>query len=664
MRVIGLTGGSGTGKGTVAKIMREFGAGWVDADAVYREQCCKNRGMLSALAREFGDVITDCGSLDRQKLAGIVFNSPEKLLKLNELTYPFIMEEVGKELRRMFSAPVVLLDAPTLFETGADKVCDDTIGVLALPELRVERVMSRDGISRDAAVARISAQPPDSFYIARCGHILTNNLGLAQLKSDCEALYKILTEGKVQIVKPEELFYEKKSGFESISEDEKKEVSAYAEGYKSFLDEAKTERDAVNELVRMAEAKGFKAWTRDCQLKAGDRIYHVNRGKGVMLAVIGEKGLGEGIRLTAAHLDAPRIDIRTVPLYEDGGIAYLKTHYYGGIKKYQWPTIPLELRGVVCVCENGETKKVEVRIGDKPEDPKFVITDLLIHLASEQMGKKATEIIKGESMNILVGSEPSVNADKECKEKVKLAVMEYLNREYGMKEADFLSAELCCVPAFKACDIGFDRSLVGAYGHDDRVCSYPAATAILNMERTPAHTCVCLLVDKEEIGSIGVTGMQSRAFDTFMGDICRAQSVIPEECYENSVCLSADVCNAFDPNFPDVSEKRNDARINCGFALIKYTGSRGKSGTNDASAELMARVRCIFDNANVVWQTGQLGKVDQGGGGTVAMFLANRNIETVDAGVPVLSMHAPFECIAKLDLYMAYKGFGAFYQDK
>ncbi len=465
-------------------------------------------------------------------------------------------------------------------------------------------------------------------------------------------------------MKPEELFYEKKTGFESITDEDKKAIHAYAEGYKAFLDEGKTERDAVKELIRMAEEKGFHAWTRDSTLKAGDKIYHVNRSKAVMLAVVGEKSLSEGVRLTAAHLDAPRIDIRTVPLYEDNGMAFFKTHYYGGIKKYQWPTIPLELRGVVCVCRGGEPKKVEVRIGDKPGDPKFVISDLLIHLASEQMGKKATEIIKGESMNIFVGSEPSASDAGDCKEKIKLAVMEYLNSEYGMTETDFLSAELCCVPAFKACDIGFDRSMVGAYGHDDRVCSYPAATALLSLEHTPPHTCICLLVDKEEIGSLGVTGMQSKAFDTFMDDICRAEGVIPGECYENSVCLSADVCNAFDPNFPDVSEKRNDARLNCGFALIKYTGSRGKSGTNDASAELMAKVRCIFDKAGVVWQTGQLGKVDQGGGGTVAMYLANRNIETVDAGVPVLSMHAPFECISKLDLYMAYKGFGAFYQDK
>lgn len=460
----------------------------------------------------------------------------------------------------------------------------------------------------------------------------------------------------------EELFYDKKPGFERLSPEDKAQIGPYAQGYKAFLDIAKTERDAVQELVRQAETLGFHAYDRTMPVQAGDKIYKINRAKGIILSVIGQKSLAAGVRLTAAHLDAPRIDIRTVPLYEDSGMAYFKTHYYGGIKKYQWMAIPLELRGVVCVCDKGEIRKVDVRIGDKPEDPKFVITDLLPHLASEQMAKKATEIVKGEGMNLLVGLEPSENADEKCSEKVKLAVMEYLNRKFGMTETDFLSAELCAVPAWNACDIGFDRALIGAYGHDDRVCSYPAATALFALKEAPEHTAMALLVDKEEIGSDGVTGMQSQFFDTLIADLCRAQSVIPEICMENSMCLSADVCNAYDPNFPEVSEKRNDAHAGCGLAIVKYTGSRGKSGTSDAAAELMARIRTILDKAGVIWQTGQLGKVDQGGGGTVAMFLANRNIDTVDAGVPVLSMHAPFETIAKIDLYMAHKGFGAFYR--
>ncbi len=456
----------------------------------------------------------------------------------------------------------------------------------------------------------------------------------------------------------EQLFYDKKPGWDRV---DMQAAQAYGEGYKAFLNAGKTERDAVRAMVKGAEAAGFTPYTRGRKLSAGDKIYQINRGKGLILAVIGKKSLEEGVHLTAAHLDAPRVDIRTIPLYEQDGMAFFKTHYYGGIKKYQWVAIPLELRGVVCVVKDGEIRNVEISIGNKPEDPKFVITDLLPHLAADQMKKPAASAISAEGMNILLGSEPS-RSEEDCKDKIKLAVMEYLHREYGMTEADFLSAELTCVPAFDACDIGFDRSMIGAYGHDDRVCSYPAATALLDLAEAPENTCVCLLVDKEEIGSEGVTGMQSHHFDTFMADLCRGEGVLTEACLEKSVCLSADVCNAYDPNYAEVSEVRNDARVNCGLGIIKYTGSRGKGGTSDASAELMARVRLIFDQAGVVWQTGQLGRVDQGGGGTVAMYLANRNIDTVDAGVPVLSMHAPFEVISKLDLYSAYLGFGAFYR--
>lgn len=457
----------------------------------------------------------------------------------------------------------------------------------------------------------------------------------------------------------EQLFYNRKPAFDRLDAEK---VQQYAEGYKLFLDRGKTERDAVSTILSVAHEAGFQPYERGMELKPGDRIYRVNREKAVALAVIGEEGLDSGVALTAAHLDAPRIDIRTVPLYEQEGMAFFKTHYYGGLKKYQWTAIPLELRGVVCVVRDGKTLRFRVDIGADPSDPKFVITDLLPHLASKQMQEKMIDGIKAENMNVLIGSKPSDTADDKCGDKIKLAVLEYLHKKYGMTEIDFLSAELSCVPAFNACDIGFDRSMVGAYGHDDRVCSYPAATALMALEGTPRRTAVCLLVDKEEIGSEGVTGMQSRFFDTFMADLCRAQGVYPEVCYENSTCLSADVCNAFDPNYAEVSEPRNDGRLNCGFALMKYSGARGKSGTSDATAELMAQVRLILENAGVPWQTAQLGRVDQGGGGTVAMYLANRNIDTVDAGVPVLSMHAPFEVISKLDLYSAFLGMKAFYE--
>ena len=456
----------------------------------------------------------------------------------------------------------------------------------------------------------------------------------------------------------EKLLSSRKNGFDRVDAAELEQMEAYCKEYMAFLDAGKTERLCAAETVRLAEQAGYKPLVRGQALKAGDKVYVCNRGKSVLLAHVGSKPMSEGAQIAAAHIDSPRLDLKPNPLYEDNELAYFKTHYYGGIRKYQWVTIPMELHGVVALTD-GTT--VTVNIGGDEGDPKLVITDLLPHLGQEQSKKPLAEGIVGEQLNLLLGSKPI--GDDEGSDRVKLAVMQLLNEKYGITEDDFTSAELEAVPAVKATEIGLDRSMIGSYGHDDRVCGYAALKALLDLDKTPAKTAVCVLADKEEIGSDGVTGMQSRAFETFMGDLCRAQDVLLDECFENSVCLSADVCNAFDPNYPEVSEKRNDARANCGFALVKYTGARGKSGTSDATAELMARIRCIFDKAGIIWQTGQLGRVDQGGGGTVAMYLANRKIDTVDAGVPVLSMHAPFECIAKLDLYMAYKGFGAFYKD-
>ena len=344
------------------------------------------------------------------------------------------------------------------------------------------------------------------------------------------------------------------------------------------------------------------------------------------------------------------------PIYEADDLAFLKTHYYGGLRKYQWVTIPLELHGVVAL-KNGQV--IQASIGNGEGDPLFTIDDLLPHLGVEQSRKPLGEAIPGESLNILVGSRPL--ADDEGKDRVKLTVLELLNRKYGIVEEDFLSAELCAVPAFRACDIGFDRSMIGAYGHDDRVCAYACLAAILQLS-APERTAVCVLANKEEIGSEGVTGMKSAAFDTFMEDLCAGQNVPVRACYEKSFCLSADVTAAYDPNFADVYEKRNSAFVNYGIGLCKYTGARGKSGAPDASAETVARVRRTLDDAQVVWQMAELGKVDAGGGGTVAMFMAERNIDTLDAGVPVLSMHAPFETVGKLDCYMTFKGMKAVYE--
>ena len=451
----------------------------------------------------------------------------------------------------------------------------------------------------------------------------------------------------------------KKNGYDYVDEGYETAMNAYCEGYKAFLDAGKTERLCALEAIRMAEGAGYRPYVRGMEVKSGDKLYVSNRGKGVMLAHIGEKSLAEGAQIAAAHIDSPRLDLKPNPLYEEAEMAFFKTHYYGGIRKYQWVAMPMELHGVVAM-KDGST--VTVNIGGEMGDPKLVITDLLPHLGAEQSKKPLASAIPGETLNLLLGSRPI--GDEEDSGRVKLAVMKLLYEKYGITEDDFNSAELEAVPAQNACDIGLDRSMIGAYGHDDRVCAYASLKALLDLPKTPAKTAVCILADKEEIGSDGVTGMQSAAFDTFMEDLCDAQGVALRVCYEKSFCLSADVTAAYDPDFAEVYEKRNSAFVNYGIGLCKYTGARGKSGASDADAETVAYIRSLFDEANVIWQIAELGKVDAGGGGTVAMYMANRNITTLDAGVPVLSMHAPFETVSKLDCYETYKGVKAVYQAK
>ena len=452
----------------------------------------------------------------------------------------------------------------------------------------------------------------------------------------------------------EELAYDKKNYFETASEEDRTAMFDYAEGYKAFLDAAKTEREACAEAVRLAKKAGFTEFKFGDKLSAGDKKYFINRGKSVVVFRVGTENIEEdGMRIIASHIDAPRIDIKQNPLYEEAGMCFLKTHYYGGIKKYQWTTIPLALHGVV-VLKDG--KKVEIKVGEDADDPVFYIDDLLPHLGAEQMSKNGTKIIDGEQLNIVVGGMPY--ADKDVSDKVKLTVLEYLNKEYGMKEEDFLSAELSAVPAYPARDVGFDRALIGAYGHDDRVCAYPALTAVLNNDSR--HTVLAMLVDKEEIGSEGNTGMQSRIYSDLMEEICEALGASFRKVRYASKCLSSDVTAAYDPNFAGVFEKMNSALVSCGTCMSKFTGSRGKSGSNDANAEFVGEVRAMFDGDGVVWQTAELGKVDAGGGGTVAKYLANLNIDTVDLGVPVISMHSPWELISKADLYSNYRAFIAF----
>ena len=453
------------------------------------------------------------------------------------------------------------------------------------------------------------------------------------------------------------LFYDQKNGYDLLNMEERIELEHYAKAYMMFLNECRTERESVRNAIRMARECGFTEYIPGMTVKAGDKVYMNNRGKTLMLAVIGKKPLSEGCVIAGAHIDSPRLDLKQLPIYEQEELCYFKTHYYGGIKKYQWVTIPLELHGSVAL-KSGEV--VDIVIGREPDEPKFVITDLLPHLSQDQMKKTMAEGITGEGLNILIGSTPY---DDDGKDRVKLAVISILNDMYGITEEDFLSAELTAVPAFDVCEVGLDRSLIGGYGHDDRVCAFAELRAILDLQ-DPERTCVCILTDKEEIGSEGVSGMQSAAFDCFMEDLCEGQHVPLRRCFEKSFCLSSDVANAYDPLYPEVSEKRNGSKVNYGLAICKYTGIRGKANSSDASAEIIGYLRHLFEREHVIWQMGELGKVDQGGGGTIARFMARRNIDTIDAGVPVLSMHAPFEVVGKLDCYMTYKGILAAYRDK
>ena len=448
-----------------------------------------------------------------------------------------------------------------------------------------------------------------------------------------------------------ELCSDRKNGRALVGDDIINKSNSYCEGYKSFLDKAKTEREAVITAIKLAEENGFCEFDRTKKYNAGDKVYINNRGKALILAVIGSESVENGVNISAAHIDSPRLDLKPNPLYEEIELALFKTHYYGGIKKYQWTAIPLSLHGVFAL-KDGSVK--EVSIGEEADEPKFVINDLLPHLAQEQSKRTLNEGIKGEELNVLIGSHPF--KDDKGSELVKLNILKLLNEKYGIVEDDFLSAELEIVPAYKACDIGLDRSMVGAYGQDDRVCAYPALTAVMDV-KNPKKTAMAILADKEEVGSMGNTGLESDFLRYAIGDLAKMQGGDGTVAIRNSKCLSADVNAGLDPTFQDVMERRNASRLNYGVVVTKYTGARGKSGTSDASAEYMAYIRKLLDENDIIWQSGELGKVDFGGGGTVAQFIANMGIDVVDLGVPVLSMHAPFETISKFDLYEAYRAF-------
>ncbi len=452
------------------------------------------------------------------------------------------------------------------------------------------------------------------------------------------------------------LKYELKNSWETSDAETKKQMYDFSEDYKNFLNTGTTERLCVKEVERLAKEQGFCPLEEKKTLKAGDKVYVINRGKNICLVKVGKKPIKEGMALIASHIDCPRLDLKPVPLFEDTGIAYFKTHYYGGIKKYQWTALPLGMHGIIF------TKTGSVEISVDGEDICFCISDLLPHLAVSQMTKPMKDAIDGESLNVIVGTIPG----NEKEEKVKNALLALLNEKYGIIEEDFISAELEIYPALPARDVGFDRSLVGSYGHDDRVCAYTSLRAIFDSSEVE-KTAVCFLADKEEIGSMGNTGMKSSFFENIVAEMISLQEssyndLMLRRALSLSVCLSADVCAAFDPTFASVYEKRNTSYIGSGISLMKYTGSRGKSGSSDASAELIYKIRNIFDENDVVWQICELGKVDEGGGGTVAQYIANLNVDVVDCGVPIISMHAPFELASKADIYMTYKGYKAFFE--
>ncbi len=453
------------------------------------------------------------------------------------------------------------------------------------------------------------------------------------------------------------LFSQKKHASLLIKDGEIKKADKFCEDYKKFLNQAKTEREAVEFAVKQLEENGFVKFSKNMKLSAGSKVYYNNRGKAIIASIIGTDPIEEGTRICAAHIDSPRLDLKQCPVYEADEIALFKTHYYGGIKKYQWTTIPLSLHGVI-VKQDGTS--VKINIGEDENDPVFCVTDLLPHLATEQMKRPATQIVTGEELNIVIGSRP-FKSDSES-ELVKLNILKILNEKYGITEDDFLSAELEAVPAFKAQDVGFDRSMIGSYGHDDRVCAYPALQAILKC-KNPKKTSVVVLTDKEETGSDGNTGLVSSYLKYFIADLAEALGSDGRTVLSHSECMSADVNAGFDPTFPDVLEKKNASFLNYGVVVTKFTGARGKSGTSDASAEYVGRIRSLLNKNDIIWQTGELGKVDLGGGGTVAAYIANLNVDTIDVGVPVLSMHAPFEIVAKTDVYMAFRAFLVFLED-
>lgn len=667
MIVIGITGPTGAGKTTALKVLEQLGARVLDCDAIYHRLLEESQPLRQELTGRFGAVFGQHG-LDRKKLGKLVWGDRQALDDLNAITHKYIIAQLQQDIAQARKAglPGVAVDAAGLLESRAAELCDTVVAVVAPEELRLARIMAREGIDQAYARARIQAQKPNEWFTRRCRHTLVNDSTSETFRQKAEALFqRLLCESNrpggicsmsEQKKLREQLLLNRKNGYDRLSAQELAQMEDYCEQYKSFLRAGRTERECVERAVALAEGEGFHSYTPGERLEAGDKVYWVNREKAIMLAVIGRETLDQGVVIGAAHIDSPRLDLKPCPVVEESELCTLKTHYYGGIRKYQWVSIPLVLVGVVV---KGDGTKVKVEIGRDTGDPVLTIPDLLPHLGDKQSKKPLFQGIEGEQLNLLAGSRPY--AEDDGSERVKLAVLALLHEKYGITEADLISAELCAIPAFEPADVGLDRSMIGAYGQDDRVCAYAALQAMLELG-TPRRTCICMLADKEEVGSMGISGMQSQAFDTFVAHLCDSQGVGVQDCFAHSFCLSADVTAAYDPNFAEVYEKHNAAFLNQGVGLCKYTGSRGKAGASDASAELVGQVRRTLDAAGVLWQMAELGKVDEGGGGTVALYMANRNIDTLDAGTPVLAMHSPFEVTSKLDCYMTYRAMKAIFE--
>ena len=670
MTVVGITGASGAGKSTLTALFREKGALILDADAIYHRLLDESVPMKSALVSAFGEEILTGDRVDRRKLAPVVFSDPGKLALLNRITHPFVIEAIRRELLK--KPALAAVDAPLLFESGLDSFCDLTLSVLAREETRVGRIVARDGISPAGALARVRSQKPVSYYKERSDLLIWNDRDEASFRREGEALVSALSsplfifaakknsykKGKEDMDETarvrESLLVPKKRKVEDMTPGESVEISRFAESYMAFLDNAKTEREASREALRLAAEKGFETFDPASSPVEPGKKYALSFGsKMTILFTVGKKPLSEGVNIVAAHIDSPRLDLKPNPLYQESDAAFFKTHYYGGIRKYQWLTIPLALHGVTST-PAGES--IEIVLGEDEKDPVFCITALPPPLAREQGTKPLNTAYTGENLNPILGTLPY---DCEGEDRVKLAVMALFHDRFGITEEDFLSSELSLVPAGKARSVGIDESLVGAYGQDDRVCAYGALRALLDLEEIPGRTAMVILADKEEIGSEGLSGMKSAKFDHLLAALCGNDLGKYHACLDSSFCLSCDVAAAYDPGFAEAYEKKNAAFLNGGVAICKYTGSGGKSGSNDASAETVGTLRRIFAENGVTWQLCELGKVDVGGGGTVAKFMSERGIETIDAGTPVLSMHSPFELTAKYDVYHTYRASAA-----